>query len=273
MSTTHHAIGNVSCIAIEGADARRFAQSQFAGDVETLTPGHWQWNAWLTPQGRVRALMQLADTGGKTLLAILRGGDAAGIQADLARFILRMQVRLTMRTFGACAEEARPFGTAEAGPGGTFVLGLGARSLQLVPGTADVDPDAMYAWRLEDIRLGWPTIPPGEPRFLPPALGLERLGAVAFRKGCYPGQEIAARLHYRGGHKYRLCHLEMSGQLEPGEHKAKDGAPVWILDTSPSGAGFEALAVLPLDFPRTFNMLHCTIQVLSIFDPQPGLNA
>lgn len=273
MNIARRAIGNVSCIAIEGADARRFAQSQFSGDVANLAPGHWQWNAWLTPQGRVRALMQLADPGNGTLLAILRGGDAAGIQADLARFILRMQVRLTMRAFGACAEGALAFGTVAAGPDNTFALGVGARSLRLGPETADVDPDAMHAWRLEDIRLGWPTMPPGEPRFLPPALGLEHLGAIAFRKGCYPGQEIAARLRYRGGHKYRLCHLEMTGRLEPGDHRAEDGASVWILDVVPKEIGCEALAVLPATFQRTFNMLHCTIQVMSIFDSQPGLNA
>lgn len=51
-------------------------------------------------------------------------------------------------------------------------------------------------------------------RFVPQALELERIGALSFDKGCYPGQEIAARLHFRGGNK-RGLRAVVTGTLAP----------------------------------------------------------
>ena len=43
-------------------------------------------------------------------------------------------------------------------------------------------------------------------------MSMERLGAVAFDKGCFPGQEIAARLHFLGGHKRHLHAARVEGE-------------------------------------------------------------
>ena len=52
-------------LALAGRDAAKFAQAQFMGDVDALAPGHWHWNGWLTPKGRVLALFaQGASWGG-----------------------------------------------------------------------------------------------------------------------------------------------------------------------------------------------------------------
>ena len=47
-------------VTLEGPDAVAFAHAQFANDVAALAPGCWQWNAWLTPKGRVIAVFALA---------------------------------------------------------------------------------------------------------------------------------------------------------------------------------------------------------------------
>lgn len=60
-------------------------------------------------------------------------------------------------------------------------------------------------WSLFDIAAGIPTI--GEATagdFIPQMLDLESLGALSFTKGCYPGQEVVARLQYRGQLKRKL---------------------------------------------------------------------
>ncbi|WHZ18357.1 MAG: Folate-dependent protein for Fe/S cluster synthesis/repair in oxidative stress [Rhodanobacteraceae bacterium] len=268
MTSIPRAIGQVTCIVIAGADARRFAQAQFSGDVDALTPGHWQWNAWLTAQGRVRALMHLADVGDGRLLAVLRGGDAEAICAGLARFVFRMRVTLAVAGFTAFAGEATPDGTVSIDADGAIMLGYGARSLHLSPVTAAIDPAAPTEWRLQDIRQGWPCLPAdGEPGFLPPALGLEHLGAVAFAKGCYPGQEIAARLHYRGGHKFRLCHIHGPKPLPPGSVQGGAGAPkAWVLDAVNGQEGAQALVVVPIGTPMRINILECIYSVISMFD-------
>ena len=46
-------------LALDGPDAAVFAQSQFANDVLALPAGQWQWNAWLTPKGRVLAVFDI----------------------------------------------------------------------------------------------------------------------------------------------------------------------------------------------------------------------
>ena len=258
---------NVHCIAIEGPDARRFAQAQFSGDVESLAEGGWQWNAWLDARGRVQALMHLACMGGDRFLAILRGGDAEQLRAGLARYLLRSKATVMPRVFSGIADDAVPAGQVDADARGAIVFGYGDRSLRLEPAGGEADAEASNAWRLADIRAGWPTLPTGDALFLPPALGLERLGAVSFDKGCYPGQEIVARLHYRGGHKLGLCHLRGPDWLEPGDTFDVDGVgPVRVLDCATADGAAEALAVIPQWDSSTIMSLGRQYDVVSRYD-------
>jgi folate-binding protein YgfZ len=143
------------------------------------------------------------------LLLLLRGGDATSLAQSLQRFVFRAKVKLT-------PHQARPLGTGPARDTYAFhreddayTFGCGTHSL--VMGTS---PD--HAWRAQQIREGWPWLPDdtlGE--LLAPSLSLERLQAVALDKGCYPGQEIVARLHYRGGNK-RHMHCVVLSQTLPG---------------------------------------------------------
>lgn len=265
--TSFPILGSVQCIAMQGADARRFAQAQFSGDVDALLPGHWQWNAWLSPQGRVQALMHLADPGDGRLLAVLRGGDAETIHAALARYRFRLRVALAVETFSARCGAPVPDGSVEE-ESDSIVLGYGNRSLRLAPlSDAPPDADARERWRLADVRAGWPTLPSGETAFLPPALGLERLGAVAFDKGCYPGQEIVARLHYRGGHKWRLCRLRGAAPLPLGQIRDAAGSTgTWILDAVQVEGGIEALAVAHVDTSSRISLLGNLYAAESTFD-------
>jgi folate-binding protein YgfZ len=233
--------------------------------VDALAQGRWQWNAWLTPQGRVRALMHLVDTGDGTLLAVLRGGDAEDIRTALSRYLLRLPVTLTVREFGCRADGPAGSGTV-AGDGGDIVLGYGSRSLRL-GGAADTPPDAAASsvWRIQDIREGWPRLLAGEPEFLPPALGLEHLQAVSFDKGCYPGQEVAARLRYRGGHKHRLYHLQ--GHVPMLEDRMAFPKEITPLDVAADDEEIHALAVGPVDLPDEIPAPGGLFRVSSRFGP------
>ena len=268
MTSDFPAIGTVHCLALEGADARQFAQAQFSGDIDALQPGHWQWNAWLDSQGRVHALMHLADLGDGRLLGVLRGGNAETIRAALVRYLFRLRVSVATASFTAQCGDPLSEGVARQ-ENGVIVLGHGIRSLWLAPPSASAPPDleAQRRWRLDDIRRGWPTLPDGQPEFLPPALGLERLGAVAFDKGCYPGQEIVARLRYRGGHKWHLCRLRGSVPLPVGEVRDAAGSAVaQVLDIAKAENGFEALTVLRIGVSREITLLGSIYAVESTFD-------
>jgi folate-binding protein YgfZ len=229
-------------LLIEGADAIAFAQAQFSSNIQSLDIGQWQFSAWLDAQGRVGALFHLARVADDTLLLLLRGGDAASLAQSLQRFVFRAKVKLT-------ANSARALGTGPSRDtyafdreGDAYTFGCGTHSL-IVGATSDDN------WRRLQVRAGWPWLPDntiGE--LLAPALSLERLQAVALDKGCYPGQEIVARLHYRGGLKRHMHCVVLSQSLLGGTLLRHGGKGVaQLLDVVVNGQHVEALAVIDDD--------------------------
>src|SRR5581483_10539738 len=237
-------LAEAQCIELGGEDARAFAQAQFSGDVRALQPLHWHWNAWLDHKGGVRALMHLADAGDGRLLALLRGGDAEMVCAELRKYVLRAKVRIEpLRDRFLSIGPPLPL-HALHGADGAIGFGHGECGLWVETTQRANDQEREREFRLREIRNGWPRLPAGrEEEFLPPALGLEHLGAVSFDKGCYPGQEIAARLHYRGGHKRRLAHVFGSFALRPGEPLRAEARDA-VLQSVETRDGWHALAVI-----------------------------
>jgi hypothetical protein len=77
-----------------------------------------------------------------------------------------------------------------------------------------------------------------------------------------------ARLHYRGGHKSRLCHIRGSRALEAGATlHSLDGDPVRVLDCAMADGKAEALVVAPKHESRIFNILHDEYEIISGYDP------
>lgn len=240
-------------LLLEGPDATAFAQAQFSSAVNSLATGHWQFSAWLDPQGRVRALFHLARLADERYLLLLRGGDAAKMTDALRRFVFRAKVAVT-------ALPPRALATGPALPlhaviddGEGVSIGGDAHSLRI--STAGAGDDA---WRLPQLHAGWPWLPNsllGE--LLPPALSLHRLQAVAIDKGCYPGQEIVARLHFRGGHKRHLHRVTLSQAAAPGDTLQHDGRAVGcVLDVVTTQGGSEALIVLADDIAAQLSGAH-----------------
>ncbi|MEP6899657.1 MAG: hypothetical protein ABI870_14110, partial [Rhodanobacter sp.] len=200
-------------LLLEGPDAVAFAHAQFSSNVTALAIGDWQFSAWLDAQGRVQAFFQLARMSDDRLLLLLRGGDAVAIIDALRRFVFRSKLTLT-------ALPPRALGTgpslqlhAVRSEEGMFSLGCGDYSLQIKSASAGDDD-----WREMQLRDGWPWLPSSTlNELLPPSLSLQRLLAVVVDKGCYPGQEIVARMHYRGGHKRHMHSVVLSQQVAAGE--------------------------------------------------------
>lgn len=228
-------------IRLEGPDAIAFAQSQFTSQVTALPNGQWQFSSWLDAQGRVRNLFHLARLSDEQLLIVLRGGDATNFFEALRRFVFRSRVKLSVL-------EEKYLATGEALPmhiidvdSDIIRLGCGSHSLLI---TSDAVND--NAWQLAQLRAGWPWLPDAALNvLLPPALSLHRLGAVALDKGCYPGQEIVARLHYRGGNKRHLHRVQLSRDVTEGAELHRDGREfVRLLAVMTDKESIEALAVM-----------------------------
>ncbi|MDE2178685.1 MAG: folate-binding protein [Xanthomonadaceae bacterium] len=236
-------------LRIEGADALAFAQAQFASDLRELVIGRWQWSAWLDAQGRVRALLQLARSDEQTLIALLRGGSGDALAQDLRRYVLRARVRITPQRAWL---HARPLAS---GGGGSALLQATRLRLDAGSHVLDLDlaadrepdpgPDDRNAAALAVVRAGHPWLPEvARGTLLPPALSLLRLQAVSLGKGCYPGQELVARLHYRGGHKRRLARVRLAAPQPPGSLAIMAGQAALLLNGASDGREWEALAVL-----------------------------
>ncbi|MGN2246168.1 YgfZ/GcvT domain-containing protein [Frateuria sp. GZRR35] len=226
-------------VALEGPDAIAFAQAQFSSNLASLDDGHWQFSAWLDAQGRVRALFHLIRLDGQRLRLLLRGGQAEVMAGQLQRYVFRAKLRaLALPTQEFVTVGPMPLHTV-AEQDDTLVLGCGSHGLKLA---ARGDDD----WRLPQVRAGWPwLVSHTADELLPAWLGLGALGATALDKGCYPGQEIVARLHYRGGSKRHLHRVRLSRMPAPGSVLAVDGhSAIQLLDAVAVDGAAEALAVV-----------------------------
>ncbi|WP_458072049.1 CAF17-like 4Fe-4S cluster assembly/insertion protein YgfZ [Rhodanobacter sp. BL-MT-08] len=237
-------------LLIEGPDAIAFAHAQFSSNVTALAVGRWQFSAWLDPQGRVRALFHLARLADDRLLILLRGGESVTIVDALKRFIFRSKVTLTaLAPCSLATGPALPLSEVLQNDQKNLLLGCDTHSLRI---SAESMGDS--AWRLAQLRRGWPWLPPSiSNELLGPALSLHRLHAVEIDKGCYPGQEIVARLHYRGGNKKHLHRIAVSSAENSLPCVAGDilrvatNEKILLLDVIQQDASAEALAVINYD--------------------------
>ena len=180
--------GFLTPVKIEGADAAAFLHGQFTTDVTGLAPDRACISAWCDAKGRTTATFFLARQD-ETFLLLVPDDIKEIFVKRLKMFVLRANVAI-----------------ADAGEEDVLQFP------QLPETDGDVSETAL-------IRQGIPLLHPGTSgRFLPQELNLDRLDAVSFTKGCYPGQEIIARLRYRGAVKRRLCHAitDNSTLLAPG---------------------------------------------------------
>ncbi|HWX67790.1 MAG TPA: folate-binding protein [Rhodanobacter sp.] len=240
MPTSHPA----ETLLIEGADAMAFAHAQFSSKVSSLAVGQWQFSAWLDPQGRVRALFHLARLADDRYLLLLRGGSAATIVEALQRFVFRSKLSLTAlppRALGS--GPALPLYAIHDDPD-ALSLGCETHSLRITASGSGDD-----AWQLPQLHAGWPWLPTQAlNELLPAALSLQRLQAVAIDKGCYPGQEIVARLHFRGGHKRHLHCVTLSQTAHAGDVLRSDDREVgYVLDVITTHDRITAFVVLTDD--------------------------
>ncbi|HTQ35978.1 MAG TPA: hypothetical protein VMH77_02985 [Steroidobacteraceae bacterium] len=247
---------DLTALAVRGADAASFLQGQLSQDVTLLAAQGALLAGLHNPQGRCLAVLRLFHLGTDQIIAVLPAEIAAGVRAHLSRYVLRARVRIedvasSWRVYGLAGPDAA------AAADTRLHLQLendGFRQLILAP-RGETLPQGHIAtraeWRIADIEAGMPEVlaaTSGE--FVAQMLNLDALGAIAFDKGCYTGQEIIARAHYRGQVKRRmqLFHTDAATLLQPGERIAlADGRRARVvLAAGIEDGGQEFLAVTAL---------------------------
>ncbi|MBS0367279.1 MAG: folate-binding protein YgfZ [Proteobacteria bacterium] len=240
-------------------DAKAFLQGQLSNDLERLTPARSLLAGYHNPQGRVVALLRLVQQEDDDLLAVAPRDLLAPLMERLRRYILRARVRLDdaseqWQVTGVLSDDAM------TRAGGALPLQLGAystRALLLTPrqsdgATSSTDAALQLLWRQRAIAEGEPQVwAPNSEAFVAQMLNLDVLGAIAFDKGCYTGQEVIARAHYRGRVKRRMQRFvtgDAAVSLRCGDSGTfSDGRPFRVVDAVPvAGGGYEFLAVTSL---------------------------
>jgi len=238
-------------LRVRGADAISFLQGQLSNDVARVRSGQLQLSGYHTPQGRAIALLRVTALAPDDLLAVSPQELVPVVVSRLKRYVLRAKVQITDES--AQWQIVGGQGAAPAWPGALMLPYGSSRHLVLIPKSSDV-PDAGAApgtrrdWAACDIADGLPQIYLATSEaFVAQMLNLDLVGGIALDKGCYTGQEIIARAHYRGQVKRRMQRFVSTApcNLAPGQTgRFSDGRGFKVVEAVPIADGLcEFLAV------------------------------
>jgi folate-binding protein YgfZ len=284
MRTTSEVIelDHLGMVRMRGVDTVKFLQGQVSNDVARLDAEHSLLTGYHNPQGRTIALLRLVQWGADDVLAVVPRELAAVVATRLARFVLRAKVkvvdesagwRVTGLVGGAGAADAADTTPPNlpAAVGGQVRVGDAVfvcvsdqppQWLAISPADAPSPvlnyPASDFAtWQRLEVAAGQPQVYAAtSEEFVAQMLNLDALNAIAFDKGCYTGQEVIARAHYRGRVKRRMqrfisrdvCQLSPgdSGQLADGRTfkvvvaaQLEDGRCDFLAVAPMAGAGME----------------------------------
>lgn len=249
----------LAAIMVSGADARAYLQGQLTADLDKLNSNRVQLACCNSPQGRVQAVVWMLERADGIAL-VLPAALVDTTVLRLRKYVLRAKAKIEAAKHlqvGVVPRSALPADVtlAEAGshreiegvsyftlPGMDAVQALGAFS-------APADATREHRWHLSHVRAGLPqAYPETHEAFVAQMLNIDLLGGISFEKGCYTGQEIIARAHFRGTVKRRMFLFHGAGpapvpgtRVLSGEQHAGD-----IVDAVATEDGCDILAVISL---------------------------
>lgn len=257
---------HLGVIKIEGEDAAKFIHGQLTQDFSLLDLHTARLAAYCSPKGRVLASFVGFKRSPDEILLICSRDLLAATLKRLSMFVLRAKARLQdaselFAIYGLAGDATKTIAQGEALTGATSEFDEGVlvnlhpsqgtlRQLYVLPAGAPTPAGAtlpLETWQWGEVQSGVATVTSAVvDAYVPQMLNYESVGAVNFKKGCYPGQEVVARSQFRGTLKRRaaLAHAEVA--MAPGdeiftaEDDSQPVATVVQVAPAPSG-GFDAI--------------------------------
>jgi len=279
-------------LKVSGDEAQSFLQNLCSNDINAVTHQLAQLNSLNTAKGRVLAtfLVSKSDAG---YFLTLPCTLLAAIQKKLSMYVLRAKVKIEDVSaqyvcLGLSGKEATALLQTSIGEppqtplsvahqADATVIRAGDERYQIITSAEHATalwknlapharPVGSSCWDWLNIRAGIPVVLPAtQEQFVLQMLNLDLLGGVSFKKGCYPGQEIVARVHYLGKIKQRtfLAHIDnadapqANDPLYSDDYTGQTSGSILNAAAAPQG-GYDVLATLHTSTVTDARIVHLT---------------
>ena len=284
-------LSHYGLISAYGVDAATFLQGQLTNDIRKVSDQHSQLSACCTPKGRMLASFRIFKRDETFYLSL----PQSLLESTLKR--LRMFLLMAKATLGDASQSLVGIGVSGpkieqhlkdlkvdlpaqnddvcqsngytvirlAGPNPRFAIYGELDAMTTLWNNLNVHAALVGAavWEMLDILAGIPTIyPQTSEAFVPQMANLQVINGVDFRKGCYTGQEIVARMQYLGKLKRRMFRIHIDGEqtVTPGDALHASGSTsgqgtgsIVSAQRDPNG-GYMALAVIDISDAEAGNL-------------------
>jgi len=239
-------LSHLSLVEVTGDDAEDFLNGQFTTNIKQLAKHHLQFSAWCNPKGQVKTTFFIYrhGTGFNILLpAELLESFLKQLQMYIMRAkvnlidksdeLVRVGVQTNNKPLLAKLLESAPeqegditvqndvhclhmFCSKNNSQRYIFIGSVEKLTSLWKEFLQHNTPASTIVWKLLDIQAGYPWLSQQTTeKFLPQMLNLDLIEGLDYQKGCYPGQEIIARLHFRGQLKRNLYFATCSFNARP----------------------------------------------------------
>ncbi|HSC67204.1 MAG TPA: hypothetical protein VLC79_05920 [Cellvibrio sp.] len=228
-------------LLVKGQDASKFLQGQVTCDLRELSASVTRLGAQCNPKGRILLTFRALQLDADTIALRIPASMVEKAKASLGKYIVFSKAKLhdggNYTLFGIYGDSARQIAetTFTSVPtendgwlekNGNILIRLASDRYECWISSTNMANFHQYinshasagdpqVWDLLNIRAGIADIYPETIElFTPQEINYQLINGISFRKGCYTGQEIVARLHYRGKLKRHMYRFRLnSGQL------------------------------------------------------------
>jgi tRNA-modifying protein YgfZ len=265
-------------LRVSGEDAQGFLQNLFSSDLREVSAQRAQIGSFNSAKGRMLATFLVWQSDSDYFLHLPRSLCSA-IQKKLSMYVLRAKVKISdasddLVCLGLAGIEAQALveecfaslpqdNMAVIHDNHGSVIRLGSDRFQIVTTPQQAPslwkclndgarPAGSHCWDWLNIRAGVPVVLPAtQEQFVPQMANLELIGGVSFKKGCYPGQEIVARMQYLGKLKRRMYLAHVEGAAQAGDElysteMAGQSCGMVVNAAAAPGGGSDLLAVVQI---------------------------
>lgn len=205
-------------IKINGQDAQKFLQGQLTCNMNDLDTKNFQYGAHCNPKGRIISFFKIIKEHHDFYLSLPKASVATALNA-LKKYAVFFKVNLADIS-------------------------------------DEIKIDNLDQKKITELGKGIPAIyPETSEKFLPQEINLTQIDAVSFNKGCYTGQEIIARLQYRGQLKTKLYRGQLSNPMRlvrGGEIYSHQESSGTIVDFAEFENQTDIIFIAPNDSNSTF---------------------